>query len=187
MGIVRVARKLRFPDVVAATWREEVIGEDECGEWAVLRRGDPVRLISGDVIEFGSDQVFCYPPHGWWVADFWGPELSILVRGPDGVVRRLTKNEPEYVDIAVPAVRGDGAVSFVDLILDVVRCADGGVAVLDQDEWAEAVVQRCLPAEYVARAEAACVAVQTAMSACKPPFDGSAWRWSAAYRGGLAE
>lgn len=186
MGCIRAARKLGYPDVVAATWREEVVGEDECGEWAVLRAGDPVRLGNGDVIEFGSDQVFCYPASQWRVAHFWGPELSILVRQPDGGVRRLVKTEPEYVDIAVPAVPGDGGISFVDLVLDVVRRGDGGVEVLDQDEWAEAVDRRVLPAGHVVRAETACAAVQAAMNARIAPFDGSARRWLAAYRGGAA-
>ncbi|MEV0648344.1 DUF402 domain-containing protein [Phytomonospora sp. NPDC050363] len=180
----RIGRKLKFSREVLATWNEEVIGEDASGEWSVLRAGDPVDVGGGKTIEFGSDQFYCYPRDGWWVAHFWGPELSILVREPDGSVRRSVRSEPVYVDISAPAVRSDGGISFVDLVLDLVRTESGNIDVLDEDELDQVVEVGGITEADVAEARKACEEVLEAMRSRQPPFDGSDLRWKATLTGG---
>jgi|GEM_PF-4566872 len=173
MTTTRIATKFKYPDQLGMRWTEEVLGEDESGEWAVIPTGSPVHLSRGRVIEFGSDQLFCYPRDRWWVAHFWGPNLSILVRQSDGSVQRQVKEHPCYVDMSTPAVRTDGGISFTDLILDVVADEAGEVTALDEDELSTAN----LPGEYLRRAEHACTEVVSAMRETSPPFDDSADRW----------
>jgi hypothetical protein len=78
------------------------------------------------------------------------------------------------VDISTPPVVTGAGVSFVDLVLDVVRADDGTVAILDEDEEA---VKRSMPSEVIVHARRACDEVADLMSASEPPFDGTAERW----------
>lgn len=169
----RTAVKLKYPDRPGMRWTEEVLGEDASGEWTVVPAGSPVHLSRGRVIEFGSDQLFCYPRDGWWVAHFWGPELSIMVNHPDGSIERQVKSHPCYVDISTPPVRTREGISFVDLILDVVADESDGIAVLDENELPTAN----LPDDYLRQAQDARRKVVAAMRAGAPPFDDSPSRW----------
>ncbi|HZE37947.1 MAG TPA: DUF402 domain-containing protein [Stackebrandtia sp.] len=169
----RPARKLRPDGTVSMTWREEVLGVDDCGEWAVIRAGSPVHTSRGAAIEYATDQMYCYPRGSWWVAHFWGPDLSVVVREPDGSTWTTATDVATYVDISCPAERDADGVSFVDLYLDVVW-ANENAEVLDGDEWREVIADGGLSAEWIERGEAACAEVVAAMTARRAPFDGSA-------------
>ncbi len=175
----RTARKLKYPDRFNASWSERVLGRDEHGQWAVLPAGSPVRRASGTVLRYATDQVFCYPYDGWWVARFGAPPVSFRAYRTDGSVRIFADAEPERVDISTPAEVSADGISFVDLTLDVVRDRRGVVSVLDEDEVAAEVARYSIPPVHVATARRSCADVAARMRAGDPPFDGSALRWLA--------
>ena len=177
----RVARKLKHPDHVRASWVETVVGRDRHGEWAVLPAGAPVHRESGTVLRYQSHQLFWYPHDRWWVARLGSPGMSFRAHRADGTVRTRENLEPVRVDISTPPVVSAGGVAFVDLTLDVVRASDGSVTILDEDEVDEDAARWAIPAAHVTRARHACDEVAGMMRACLPPFDGSAERWLDAF------
>ncbi|MBB6035404.1 DUF402 domain-containing protein [Phytomonospora endophytica] len=177
----RRATKLRHPDIVAAYWYEYVLGEDEHGEWAILPAGGRTWFAVGDVSRIGDDQLRCYPRHGNWVAQFWQPDRILHVDRADGRTETIQVELLDYVDMTAPPTFEGADVSFVDLVLDVVRYPDGRVAVLDEDEVDEEVERYGIPPEYIERARISCAEVHDLMSAGKAPFDGTAESWRARF------
>ncbi|MEV0644650.1 DUF402 domain-containing protein [Phytomonospora sp. NPDC050363] len=178
----RRASKLRHPDVLAAHWYEYVLGEDESGVWAILPRGGKTWwAVSGDVTTMGDDQLRLYPHGGGWAAQFWQPGRELHILHPDGTEVTRQVAVLDYVDMVLGPVCDATGVSFVDLVLDVVRYPDGTVAIVDEDEVDEEVVRYGIPLGHIDRARADAAEVHTAMARRLPPFDGTAELWRARF------
>ncbi|MFC7720007.1 DUF402 domain-containing protein [Nonomuraea recticatena] len=98
-----------------------------------------------------------FPRDEWWVALFNDEGHKIDV----------------YVDVTTVPEWRDGAVTMVDLDLDVVRTKEGRVFVDDEDEFAEHQVLLGYPPEVIAQAEAATRGLVKAVTDRVPPFDGT--------------
>ena len=73
-------------------------------------------------------------------------------------------------------------VTAMDLDLDVVRCWDGRVAVLDEDEFAEHQVQLGYPAELIDQARVTCDWLVSTVAARAEPFGQASAAWLARAR-----
>lgn len=167
----RTSRKLHYPDRVAASWTETVLGEDEHGQWAALPAGSPVRRESGTVLRYRSPQLFCYPHDRWWMARLGGPDASFRAERADGTVRVFADPAPDRVDIGTPPVESDDGISFVDLVLDVGRDAGGSVMVLDEHEVDELAARWGIPPAYLVDARRSGAEVAAMLAARTAPFD----------------
>ena len=98
----------------------------------------------------------------WFFADRWYNIFEVHAARNDRI-------KGWYCNVARPAIIGDGAVSAVDLALDVWIAPDGSVQVLDEDEFAGLELS-----DADRRAAQAALAELAAMAhrRCKP-FDGS--------------
>lgn len=140
------------------------LGVDDHGDWLGFTAGThferPGAAFTADV-----DHVVVLPRDDrGWVATFLAPGLPFTV----------------YVDIATTVHWEGHDAAIVDLDLDVIRRADGGVEVLDEDEFAEHRTRFGYPAEIVDRALASLTDAQAALLAESPPFDPVTWeRWLA--------
>jgi predicted RNA-binding protein associated with RNAse of E/G family len=119
-------------------------------------------------MRFHSHHVYCYPRDRWWVAHFWGADLTYHVELPDGTVVVGEVAEREYVDISTPPIVTATGMAFVDLALDVGRRVDGSVVILDEDEMER---DRAIPDQVVEGAWTSCAEVFAMMRAGDPPFD----------------
>lgn len=144
--------KRKFPDVPHYSRTIEILHEDEHGLWAFGSRGGPI--MRGDEVLFESDweTVMVFPPDDWWNA--------IFTRRDDGL--------EIYVDIATPARLVDGAISFIDLDLDVYRSPAGAVQVWDRDEFEAR--KASYPPELASAAERATHLVVEALEVGAEPF-----------------
>ncbi|MCD4685931.1 MAG: DUF402 domain-containing protein [Anaerolineae bacterium] len=84
---------------------------------------------------------------------------------PDGTFTHF------YCNIGLPPQISDTTVTFVDLDLDVVMNAEGGVEVLDTDEFKRHTVKYGYPVEVQRQAREAVLDVLVHWRARRPPFD----------------
>jgi len=145
-----------------------------------LAPGDPVRvqLLKWDgAPHWGADVVWLGEDvHGWWAgwpegtrwarpgADFssLGVQVALFSREL-GFAATFYEPVPAsvnefrvYADVTTVPVWADGALSCVDLDLDVIERFDGAVFVDDEDEFAAHSVRYGYPSEVVSWAQAAC-------------------------------
>lgn len=140
-------------------WEHDALrlGEDEHGVWL---GAPPGTFMSRPGTSFTSNyvQLTCVPSAKAYMASFYRYDGPL----PCDV----------YVDIGtVPVWHGD-RVTAVDLDLDVLRGRHGRVWVDDEDEFAAHRVRYAYPPEIVDLALRSCAAVQAAVSAGHPPYDG---------------
>lgn len=144
-------------------WR---LGEDRHGIWLGAPRGTTARK-GHDGPEVLIDHVITmlFPRESWWTAVFNGPPASLEI----------------YCDITGPhRWIGDGEVTMVDLDLDVARVrADGRVALLDEDEFAEHQHRYAYPPDVVEAASAAARWLHQEISAGHEPFASEFRTWLA--------
>jgi len=184
----RSAQRLHWPDRVAERWEEVTLGEDEYGVWGCLPSLSPVEISNGDVVRLRYPLLFCYPRDRWWVALFKpGPERIAEIHHPGGRVEVVASPEQIYVHMATPASHvpalTEASISFVDLVLDVIRLPDGVVTVLDEDEIEPLVAQWSIPLDAIANARRACEEVAGMLREGAEPF-GEVWmRWLDCFRG----
>ena len=150
-----VARK--WPD--RPHWEHDAVhlGEDDLGLWL----GAPVgTAMSRPGAAFRTDQrqVTLVPRESAFLATFYE--------------RGGTAHCDVYVDITTVPVRSPGAVTAVDLDLDVVRGWTGRVWVDDEDEFAAHRVQHAYPPDLVRLAVGSCEAVRDAVHRGEAPYDG---------------
>ena len=129
------------------------IGSDEHGTWLGVRAGDSARKGDEPPVTFRSDSVFLVPDDSWWTS-IWNSAGDVA----------------GYVDITMPAVWAAGAVTMVDLDLDVAMWRDGRVEVLDEDEFEEHRSLLGYPPHVAAGARAATAEVVLAIEAGREPF-----------------
>lgn len=167
-------RKYKWPDRFVDRCEEVVIGRDAHGEWHGVAAGTPFTLADRRVARHSQPFVACFPPDRWWVAGFNPPVDQLVEFTGDGPAETLRIEAREvYVHIATPPEMREGALCFTDLELDVVRYADGRVAVLDEEDFERAG----LPADVAASARAACDEVARMLRGRDEPFGeaGRAW------------
>lgn len=140
-----------------------LLGEDEHGVWIELRAGVPV-YRGADVLFLGPHRGVMLAPRGsGWLA--WFPSV--------------TERFSLYVDIVCEMTHALDAISMIDLDLDVIRYADGRVALVDEDEFELHQRELGYPADVIAAAQRSAHQVLEAVVADAPPFDGSAAaRWA---------
>lgn len=182
--MTRRAHRLRWPDRSSERWEEVALGEDEHGVWGCLPPRAPIETSDGDVVRFRNLVLLCYPRNRWWVAIFRpGAERVADVYHPDGRVDSLTKAEQIYVHMTTPAALTAEGVSFIDLVLDVIRLPDRTVKVLDEDELDGQVAEWSIPFEVVTNARLACREVEKMLREDAEPF-GQVWKeWLGHYVG----
>jgi protein associated with RNAse G/E len=127
------------------------LGEDDHGTWLWAPAGTPFRR--GEEPAQLSERlcVKLITREQWWTA-IW------------------TQTGRIYVDVATPARWEGDTVHMVDLDLDVVRSADGSVAVEDEDEFDEHRVAMSYPPRVVDGARATTAQLAVAVEAGREPF-----------------
>jgi protein associated with RNAse G/E len=105
------------------------------------------------------------PPRQWWTATFNSGGAGT----PFGYIA--------YVDICTPAVWEGSTLTTVDLDLDVAMRPDGGVELLDEDEFIEHGAAMVYPDHVVVEARAAAASVHRLMESGDEPFAaiGAGW------------
>lgn len=151
----------KWPDRLHWQMDIERLGEDEHGVWlyapgsTIARRGnEPPR-------ELRSGFVACVPEQEWWVVEFYWDHPWHAV----------------YVNIGTPPEWSGDRVTQVDLDLDVVRLVDGGVEVLDEDEFVEHQVQYGYPPELIDEATRAAKRAARMLANGDEPFGSASQRW----------
>jgi hypothetical protein len=136
------------------------LGEDEHGIWVGAGPGLTLRRPAVEVT-LGYPSVQLFPPGQPWVAAFNGGPPPDPLAWPE-----------VYIDMTTPAQwsADGGAVTMVDLDLDVVRRWDGSVEVLDEDEFAAHQLALAYPPELVRLAERSCADRVAALRAGIEPF-----------------
>ncbi|UZX02744.1 DUF402 domain-containing protein [Arthrobacter sp. CDRTa11] len=143
------------------------LGEDSFGWW-IFQGTNEFCSRPGAAFYAESDAVLLIPRSGDWVATFYDDAH------PNGV--RV------YVDVAVAhewdTIR-PGVTEFhvIDMDLDVVRTADRGVYIDDEDEFAEHRLAMNYPAHLVESLQAATNELYQAVKAQQAPFDGTDVDW----------
>lgn len=143
------------------------LGEDRHGWW-IFQGTNEFCSRPGAAFYTRSDAVLLVPRSGDWVATFYDDS------NPNGV--------SVYVDLAVahewtdirPAVT---EFHVIDMDLDVIRMADRGVFIDDQDEFAEHRVAMNYPDRLVDDIQAAADELYQAVKAQQAPFDGTDVEW----------
>ena len=136
------------------------VGEDEHGIWLWRPEGTLVRR--GDEVVYASP----YPSlslvvrDAWWTPSWWFGHPTMDV----------------YVNINTPVDRSGDTWTSVDVDLDVIRWSDGGVEIVDRDEFEAHRLEYGYPADLVQAAEAAAAEVLGQVTAGGPPWDGVAAR-----------
>lgn len=135
------------------------LGEDDHGTWLGLPPGT-LMTRPGATFRNGVDQLVLVPDAAY-VASFYAPGAN----GPSPC--------DVYVDISTVPTKDTGAVTAVDLDLDVVRGWTGRVWVDDEDEFADHRVRLGYPRHVVDLAVSSCEAVRLAVESAHAPFDRS--------------
>lgn len=136
------------------------LGADEHGKWYGAYHGVELQRGQEPPVSWGCDFVVLVPAAGEWIGCFNSAGKFAI-----------------YIDVTGPISISDGRVTAVDLDLDVVRLPDGGVELLDEDEFIEHQVRFGYPSEVVERAEATANWLLHAVRSRQEPFDtvGPSW------------
>ena len=137
------------------------LGTDEHGTWIGAPAGTHLSR-PGAAFCAPGDFVSLFPAGEPFVATFYDPAAWVRAVNPVDV----------YVDITTVPQWSEGAVSMVDLDLDVVRGPTGRVWIDDEDEFADHRVRFGYPADVVRLAGSSCDRVHAAVSSGLPPYDG---------------
>lgn len=143
------------------------LGEDRHGWW-IFQGTNEFCSRPGAAFYTRSDAVLLVPRSGHWVATFYDDAHPNRVR--------------VYVDLAVAhewtAVRA-GLTEFhvIDMDLDVIRTAERGVFVDDEDEFAEHSAAMNYPANLVRLVQDEADQLYQAVKAQQAPFDGTDVEW----------
>lgn len=149
-------------------WHFDVVrlGEDAHGVWLGGPNDTPVRRGAEPPI-ISPAFALLVPPGEWWTATF----NSGGAGSPFGYIA--------YVDICTPAVWEGSTVTAVDLDLDVAMRPDGGVELLDEDEFMEHGAAMAYPERVVDQARAAAASVHLVMDSGGEPFAAIGAEWLA--------
>ncbi len=160
-GTVTVT-KLNWRGEAVYSWQGEVYARDASdGEHVVLRavwRGTGTVRVTDDVV-FAPGDVFYehyYDGKSYGLWQVLTPDEGALMCW--------------YCNISTPATLRDGAITFRDLLLDVLLLPDGRRQVLDRDDLARALDEGLDPA-LAATAEAGVREVLDLIDRRLPPFD----------------
>lgn len=153
-------RGFKWPRRPTAVAPATLLGTDAYGRWLGIAAGQPWRAADGSHAGvFDHSFVKLVPSGTFWTACF---------HPHDPVVD---------VDIVLP-VRWRGAtLEEVDLELDILRAADGQVAVRDQEAFARVAAQWPMPVAVRRAAERTCAQIAVALTRRAEPFGevGAAW------------
>lgn len=145
-------------------WRQPMrrLGSDGHGMWLGMDEGALFQKGDETPVPSPTPMVQLIVPDAWW---------TLLYNGD-------AHRYPVYVDIIAPPVWvNEHRVEMVDLDLDVVRRADGTVAIIDEDEFEEHQVALAYPDEWIEGATAAAQAVAERLRAGAEPFASRAQAW----------
>ncbi|WP_195849428.1 MULTISPECIES: DUF402 domain-containing protein [Arthrobacter] len=167
LGELIVARNRKYNGDAHWVVPGRYLGRDNYGHWVFQGSGEFISR-PGTALYTASDATLLIPHEGDWVATFFDRTH------PSGVEL--------YIDLATefswqriqPA-----AVEFhmVDMDLDVIRTAERGLFVDDQDEFAAHRVLMDYPAELCTRMESTTAALMDAVASRQAPFDGRDAAW----------
>lgn len=131
------------------------LAEDEHGVWTGASSNSTWRRGNGPPRTIESPQVMLFPRQEWWTARFDANPARVEI----------------YCDVATPADwLSPNEVTMIDLDLDVCRRPDGGVVVLDEDEFAEHQIRYGYPAEVIAESRRAARWLEAALVNGAEPF-----------------
>lgn len=136
------------------------LGEDEHGLWLWAPQGSPMQRGNEPAKESASINVKLVPDNKWWTA-IWSWQ----------------SRQDVYVDIITPPSWSGSKVTMVDMDLDVVRWADGGVEILDEDEFIQHELEFEYPERLVDTARATTARLAIALEAKHEPFGGVGAGW----------
>lgn len=138
---------------------ELLLGVDDCGTWIGQRKGWTSTRPGRTFVADAPNVSVCAEGAGW-IATFFGAERAGGLR--------------IYVDL-VADLRLD-TMSAIDMDLDVIL-GEGGVTIVDQDEFADHRALMSYPDDVAARVERDAHEVARMIAAGEPPFDGRADAW----------
>ena len=147
-------------------WHFDVVrlGEDVHGIWLGGPNDTPVKRGAEPPI-ISPAFALLIPERQWWTATF----NSGGANSPFGYIA--------YVDVCTPAVWEGSTVTAVDLDLDVAMRPDGGVELLDEDEFADHRSAMSYPEHVVDHARAAAASVHRVMESGGEPYAATGSRW----------
>lgn len=146
----------KWPDRPHWSYAMTVLGTDDKGIWAAVHPGTPARRANGPIRRL-SGFVVLVPPTDAWIVECYPDHSAVAI----------------YVNIGtIPEIRG-GAVTQVDLDLDVVRRRDGTVSIDDRDEFT-ANCER-YPQALVELAENAAARAESILRPSPDPFGAHPW------------
>jgi len=156
VGLVR----RKWPDSPHYEGFGVVLGRGGHGTWVGCKKGNRVKLPSGEERAGEYNVVSYVPDDDWFVMHAWHehPEVEL------------------YVDICAPAVWSPSQVTVIDLDFDVIRwnAAKGGeVELVDEDEFEEHRSTLRYPEEIEAGARRAAVDVLDRVTRRVDPFNPS--------------
>jgi uncharacterized protein len=135
-----------------------LIGEDSCGKWTGIAKGNPWLHLDGSrsgIFEMSFIKLF--PVNTYWTACFGFGNHDI------------------DVDISLPVQWVDNAVEEVDLELDILRTADGLVYGRDEEAFNE--IRDSMPPDIVAQAEKTFAQIHRQIEQKIEPFGEAGFAW----------
>lgn len=143
------------------------LGEDEHGWW-IFQGTNEFCARPGAAFYTASDAVLLIPRTGEFVVTFYDDTYPGDFRV---YVDLATEHEWKYLKPGVAEFHA------IDMDLDVIRSADRGVFVDDEDEFAEHRIEMAYPVQLVDRIRSASDELYQAVKAQQPPFDGTDREW----------
>ncbi|MDJ0953137.1 MAG: DUF402 domain-containing protein [Acidimicrobiia bacterium] len=138
------------------------LGEDEHGLWLWSPPGSNMQRGHEPVRKSRSINVKLIPDNKWWTAIWsWQREVDL------------------YVDIITPPSWNGSTVTMVDVDLDIMRAADGRVAIEDEDEFEQHQVEMDYPQRLIDTARATTARIALAVESRHEPFGAVGESWMA--------
>ena len=137
------------------------LGDDEHGVWLHVPQGTLARRGEEAPLHVPYGFVMLVPDGDPWLVEFYWDNPS----------------HPVYVNIGTPPEWHGDRVTHVDLDLDVIRKPDGGIEILDEDEFADHQVRFEYPPQLVRSARAAADRAVELLTAAVEPFGVASQQW----------
>lgn len=160
MTLVHIDER-KWPDRLHWQLEAERLGEDVHGVWLLVPRSTVARRGREPAVQTPYGFVMLVPEAEFWLVEFYWDHPQ----------------HPVYVNIGTPPEWHGDRVTQIDLDLDVIRRPDGGVEVVDEDEFLDHQVRYEYPLELVEDARAATDRAVGLLNDHTEPFGAAAQPW----------
>lgn len=150
----------KWPDTVHWQFDMFWLGVDDWGTWLWSPPGSVAQRGNDEPKTFAHTNVKLIRPDEWWTA-IWNDRARFDL----------------YVDIITPPQWNHDTVTMIDLDLDIERSRDGGVSILDEDEFAEHQKRLAYPNHLIDGARRAADDIADRVTRREEPFVNAGARW----------